>query len=172
MISVNDRLTEAFATLPVMDLNPTGRPDGYKPVYDWGDFKQLTKRLKLANLDTYPLIYQTSTESTQLSNERIVETDLSLVLAVQNTSIQDLNNVRWATTYKNILYPLAANIEILFTKGSIFTWDGEYTLSEVPNYGVDNQGDNSTIDIWDALIFRTTIKIYGSQVCMKPLKYT
>lgn len=172
MISVNDRLTEAFATLPVMDLNPTGRPEGYRPVYDWGNSEQLIRRAKLSNLDMYPLIYQTSTESTQLSNERIVETDLTLILAVQNLSAEDLNSVRWATTYRNILYPLAKNIETLFTKGGIFIWDGEYTLEEFPNYGNNNQTENETIDIWDALSFRTTIKIYGSQVCMKPLKYT
>ena len=172
MISVNKRLTEAFNTLPLMDLNPEGRPLGFKPTYSWGSELDLNRLAKLANMDIYPLIHQTSNRSSQNAKERLVEVDLRLVLAVQNRSVEDLNKVRWQTTYENILYPLAKNIETLFLKGSIFIWDGVYDLAEYPNYGNDQSQDrNKSIDIWDALTFETTINIYGSQVCMKPLKY-
>lgn len=171
MIVVQERLLQAFNTLPSLGAYDEA-PEGFKPVYKWGNEAHLIKQIIASKGDMYPLIYQTSNVTRQFANGKYVETDLVLILAVPNKSQEELNEVRWANSFANILNPLATNIETLFKKGSIFVWNGEYTLTEFPNYGNESSTANSTIDIWDALRFETTIKIYNNTVCFKPIKYT
>lgn len=160
MIIVENRLVEAFDLLPAMGISEEA-PDGFKPVYEWGNEYHLIKLLKSFEDNgktPYPLIYQVSNSSDQNYKRQEAEVRLSLILAVRNTQTEQLNGNRWAMTYKDILYPLASNIEQMFAKGSIFTaWSKEYTLTSFPNYG--NGKENFTTDIWDALRFDTTITI-------------
>lgn len=169
MIVVEERLLQAFNTIPNVGASYE-LPLGYKPVYKWGNESHLIKQLKLKK-DIYPLIYQTSSTETQYANGKTVEIPLVLILACPNDRVDQVNEERWANSYANILHPLLQNIETLFKRGSIFVWDGEYTITRFPNYGNANSTANSTIDIWDALRFETTIKIYNNSVCLKPIKY-
>jgi hypothetical protein len=152
MINVHQRLVDAFDSLPLVQ--------GFKPHYDWGDGHHLNQLIKLENNDNstpYPLIYNVSPYSTQDSKKRIATYRVSLVIATQNKATDLLNSQRWATSYKNILFPLAGYIEQTFKKNQIFVWGGEFRLYEFPNYG--QNGENETTDIWDALRFDTDITI-------------
>lgn len=145
MIDIHARLTQAFDVLPLID--------GFKPNYKWGDDHHLNKLLKLYINDNskniYPLIYNVSNRSSQseMSNEATVE--LSLIIATRNKNTDWHNGNRWATSYKNVLFPMVKNMAQLFYKSGFTYWDGRYELYEFPNYG--NTEENKTLDIWDAL---------------------
>lgn len=162
MIIVEERLTEAFDQLPLID--------GFKPVYDWGNEMHLIASLNeyaKNSVSPYPLIYQTSSESDQQSRAKECTTNLRLVLACRNESTELLNKNRWAMSYRNILFPLAQNIERAFFGATIFTWDGEYGLNEFPNYG--NGNEFKSPDIWDALVFETKININAN--CINTINF-
>lgn len=151
MIVVEEILDNVFSQLPQMD--------GYKPIFDWGNYEHLNSLMKLYSSNSksiYPLIYKTSVGSSQLV-EQYAEIDLILVLAIQNTETSLINRERWAMSYKNTLYPLVDNIEKCFEQVPVFIWDRKYKIKEYPNYG--NDGKNKATDIWDAIEFTTKIKI-------------
>lgn len=159
MIVVEQRLSDVFEQLP--ELN------NFKPVYKWGNESHLVSQLKLfseSNKSPYPLIYQLSNSSQQGIN---ASTDLVLILACRNLDTTLLNENRWVMSYKELLYPLLSDIESCFKKAGIFIWDGNYKVTEFPNYG--NGEENKTIDIWDALKFETKITI--NQNCIKQIKF-
>lgn len=164
MIIVEELLSKSFAKLPV-----TGDK---KPVYRWGNKDHLIKILEQyqkANQTPYPLIYQVSNRSTQSPKASEVTTNLELVIAVRNIEFDMLNERRWATTYKGLLYPVLENIQTLFTKGNIFLWDSEYTIQEFPNYG--NGTEHFTVDHWDAIRFETSITIYGNRCLQQTINF-
>lgn len=172
ILIVEKRLEEAFKALPAMlvDKNP---PNGVKPYYAWGNEFHLVRQLILKKQGLYPLIYQTSNRETHNSNASEVTTNLSLVLAINNPIQEELNESRWAQSYDNVLFPLMNNIVTLFTKGGIFRWDGEFTATKIPNYGVDSRdkpaSGSQDIEIWDAILFETEITITND--CLKQIKY-
>lgn len=150
MIIVEERLDEVFTQLPEID--------GFKPVYDWGDKFNLIKTLTLYSNNSespYPLIYQTSKGSTQNLNTQMATTDLVLVLACRNTDVSLVNRNRWAMSYKNVLYPLYDNIVECLRQAGIFLYDQNIRVDEYPNYS-ENENENKTIDIWDALEVRVS----------------
>jgi hypothetical protein len=163
MVIVEEINSEAFNQLPTMN--------GFKPVYKWGNELHLIKQLQLFEKDgksPYPLIYQTSNRSEQNATTEIAETNLVLILACRNLETDLLNENRWEMTYKNILYPLVSNITTVFNKSGVYIWDGSFSVEEFPNYG--NGKENKTVDIWDALLFKATIKIEGKK-CIKQIKF-
>jgi len=172
MINVHKRLIDAFDTLPYIGATLDPVSVGFKPRYEWGDDYHLNKLIKLFGNDpskpVYPIIYN-SANTIEHDTKRVAATaKLTLILATRNTSVDMTNSQRWATSYNNVLFPLARNIEQLFTKSQIFAWDGIFTTVEFPNYG--QNGENKTTDIIDALRFDTTITI--NDKCLKTIKYT
>jgi hypothetical protein len=166
MINIHQRLIDAFATLPAIVQGT----EEFKPNYQWGDHHHLNLLIKKFNNDNktpYPLIYNVSNYSDQSSNKNNANCRLSLVLATRNTRTDYDNSERWASSYKNILFPLAMNIEQCFRRSQIFVWDGDFRLFEFPNYGED--GENVTTDIWDALRFDTDITI--NDFCLNKFTY-
>lgn len=153
MIIVEKRLNDAFSQLP-----PIG---GFKPVYKWGNEMHLLKQLKAysdANESPYPLIYQTSINSDYYGAfSQECETRLRLIISTRNTQTELLNENRWAMSYETVLFPMVQNIVKLFKQAQIFVWNSEYSISEYPNYG--NGTENFTADIWDSIVFETTIRI-------------
>lgn len=156
MIIIEEILDTAFSQLPEID--------GFKPIFDWGDGYELLaimKRYAMENKSIYPLIYKTSVGSEQANGE--ASFDLTMVLATLNTEVSLSNRERWAMSYKNVLYPLVNNIEAAIKQSGFFTWNGEFTIKEVPNYGENKE--NISTDIWDALEFSissSSIKITNS----------
>jgi hypothetical protein len=163
MVIIEEINSEAFDQLPTMN--------GFKPVYKWGNELHLIKQLQLFEKNgksPYPLIYQTSNRSEQNATTEIAETNLVFILACRNLETDLLNENRWEMTYKNILYPLVSNITTVFNKAGVYIWDGSFSVEEFPNYG--NGKENKTVDIWDALLFKATIKIEGKK-CIKQIKF-
>lgn len=163
MIIVQDILAKGFNTLPLTDDK--------KPVYNWGNELHLLKVLELyqkSNAYPYPLIYQVSNTSTQREQSSEATINLELIIATRETRVDLLNENRWAYSYKQLLYPVLINIVTLFMQGvNTFTWNGEYTVREFPNYG--NGQENFTIDLWDALRFETTITLNNN--CLNTILY-
>lgn len=162
MIILEKRLAEAFSTLPQIC--------GFSPTFRWGNEDHLLKQLttfQKANRIPYPLIYLISNQSDYDSQKRQLSTRLTLILATRNVDTSQLNETRWSVNYNNALFPLAENINKLFTKGGMFSWDGNYTLTSFPNYGDGEK--NKTADIWDALRFETNIIINSN--CLGTVYY-
>lgn len=163
MIIIEKQLNKAFDTLPQIQ--------GFQPVYKWGNKNHLIRQLKLFSKNKeypYPLIYQTSNSDSDSGQKNYTETDLILVLATRVIERERLNENRWATSYENILWPLAQNIETLFKKSQMFVWDNEFRKTTYPNYG-DGE-ENFTTDIWDALELRFNgLKITTN--CLGNFKY-
>lgn len=165
IIDVHQRFLDAFAMLPKVGGYPANGDipanEGYQPNYDWGNELHLNQLIRLYHNDNenpYPLIYNISNVTSQDSKKELASYDnLSLILATRNTCTELVNPQRWATSYKNILFPLANNIVTLFEKNAIFQWTGEFELLEFPNYGENDE--NMTTDIWDALRIDTSITI-------------
>lgn len=169
LVDIHSRLTQAI----MGDANHLGMPliGGRKVVYEFGDESHLNQILKLYDKnrkELYPLIYNVNSESNQDSSRSLGEVDLKLVIATRNLHTEYKNTQRWATSYRNVLFPVAKNLVTLFTKGSIFIWNETFNLKEFPNFG--EAGENETTDIWDALRFDTTIKI-NNHCLQKAIKY-
>jgi len=180
MVIVEERNSLVFSQLPALEVNLPTEPnydpslpnfDGYKPVYKWGNEKHLIKQLKEFDKNSrsiYPLIYQTSNKSNQDNIRNSCVTDLVFILACRNLETDLLNEQRWAMSYEKILYPLVGNIEKCFNRAGIYMWDGLFSIEEFPNYG--NGEQNKTTDIWDALLFTTSITIKGNK-CINTIKF-
>lgn len=165
MIEPHSILTQAFKSMPPV-------ADNKVVSYKWGDELHLNKLIKLYqnNRDNiYPLIYNVSNHyNLDTLRKRIDYTPLSLVIATRNANVDWHNGNRWATSYKDVLFPVVNNIMQLLKKSGVFIWDGEFTLYEFPNYS--NKDENATTDIWDAVrldISRITI----TDRCIQPILY-
>lgn len=181
MVVVEERNSLVFDQLPLMQVNlplvdgynpELAESNGFKPVFKWGNEKHLIKQIKEFDKESrsiYPLIYQTSNRSEQDVIRNSCTTELVFILACRNLETDLMNENRWAMSYKNILYPLVKNIETCFNRAGIYVWDGIYTVQEFPNYGENDQ--NKTTDIWDALLFTTSITIQGNKSCINTIKF-
>lgn len=164
MVVVEEKNSLVFTQLP--EIN------NFRAIYRWGNEYHLIKQINEFSKDNrsiYPLIYQISNKSNQDNVNNSCTTDLSFIIACRNLETDLLNENRWTMSYKNILYPLVENIEKAFNRAGIYLWDGKFTLEEFPNYGDGEK--NKPVDIWDALLFKTTITIYGNR-CINTIKFT
>lgn len=168
IVDVHSQLTKAimgydtYAGIPAVG--------GLKPIYEFGDEYHLNAIIKLYNQDKksiYPLIYNIENLSTQSSRGNITEVSLKLIIATRNKHTERKNTQRWATSYRNVLFPIAQHLDTLFTKSRMFVYDGEAVLREFPNYG--NGKENETTDVWDALRLDTTLQIRNG--CIGNFKY-
>jgi len=164
VIIVEERLAEAFDQLPLID--------GFKPVYDWGNEFNLLATLNVyakANTSPYPLIYQTSMDEEQDVVLQSCQTRLILIVATVNPQTDLLNKNRWAMSYRNVLFPMAENIQKCILKAGIFLWDGKVRLTKYPNYG--SGAENNTTDIWDAIKMEFTNPITISSNCINQIRF-
>jgi hypothetical protein len=180
MVVVEERNNLVFNQLPALEANlptdPNYNPDlpesvGFKPVYKWGDEKHLIKLIKEFDKESksiYPLIYQTSNKSDQDTINKSCDTTLIFIIACRNLQTDLLNENRWAMSYKKILYPVVENIVKCFQSSGIYIWNELYSIEEFPNYGENEQ--NKTTDVWDALLFTTTITIQGDR-CINTIRF-
>lgn len=164
MIVVEKRMVELFSLLPLISVR--------KPVYHFGDGKELNRFILESKYAVYPLIYQTSYRETQLPNQGEVQVpQLEMFIAVQ-TRTDMFNKERWATSYQNILMPTFEHIHQAFIKSGIVNSEWEYDVEKFPNYGNPevNGTENVSVDIIDALRFRLSCTINNK--CIKPFKFT
>lgn len=167
-IIVEDKLADIFGLIPsrnFVDMTTGNLSPVPKPTYHFGDYKEFNALIKITQGNIYPVLYQISNTENQDQKASEVTTDLEIVIATRETSVELLNNQRWAASYKNILMPLVNNVVQAINECGIIRWDGEYTLQKVPNYSQTEAKDsNAVIDIIDAIVFRATITI--EQGCM------
>lgn len=163
MIEPHSKLTEVFAQLPLIQ--------GLAANYKWGDLVHLNKLIKLYGnnrQNPYPIIYNVSNNyGVEKISGDINYNPLSLVIATQNVNVDWHNGNRWATSYNNILFPLADSIIQAFKKSQVFNWDGEYKINEFPNFSQTDE--NATTDIWDAL--RIDVRITIIDRCPQPILF-
>jgi len=151
MIVVEDRLQVLFNLLPVRN--------GFKPRYHFGDGIEANQWIKQTNNQTWPLIYQTSNSGTYTRNGSLFETNLELILAVE-TRTDVLNDVRWATTYKNTLRPLLEDVKTVLEKSGIILSNWEYKIENFPKYSeTSTREKNAFTAIVDALKITLPCKI-------------
>jgi len=168
IVDVHSQLTKSIMGYDTYEGIPL--VGGLKPVYEFGDELHLNQIIKIYNQNKkpiYPLIYNITNFSNQSGRRNLAEVDLKLIIATRNLHTERKNTQRWATSYRNVLFPLAQHLETLFTKSRIFTWDTDFALYEFPNYG--DGKENETTDVWDALRLDTTIKINNG--CIGSFKY-
>lgn len=168
-------LEKGFNMLPAM--RATGNtPNGFKPYYAWGNEFHLVRQMYLKNEGLYPLIYQTSNRETHNTKPNTVTSNLTLVLAVDNPQQEELNESRWAESYNNVLFPLLNNIITLFTKGNVFLWGGEFTITKIPNYKFEGRdiptSGKQNIEIWDAILLEVNnLTIDGNKCLQQTIKF-
>lgn len=157
-------LTEIIAQLPKIQ--------GLENNYKWGDALHLNKLIKLYNNEQrnfYPLIYNVSNNyEVQKTTQYINYRPLSLVIATRNANVDWHNGNRWATSYNNVLFPIAYYLFQSFKKSQVFQWDGSYRIFEFPNFGEDDE--NFATDIVDAL--RIDVNITLTNRCPQPILFS
>lgn len=166
-IIVEDRLQELFNYLPEMDdIDLTGNK--YKPVFKYGDQKELLAFLKLnQKVSIYPLIWLVYPHNEVHHNNRVVLENISLVLAVEG-NINSLNEERMQITFNKILIPLFNNIKTLFQLGSIINVGETYNVTKYPKYSyLEDSEQNNVTAIWDAM--KITFNCDISNRCLKPI---
>lgn len=166
MIEPHSKLTEVFEQLPLIQ--------GLAANYKWGDSLHLNKLIKLYNnqqSNPYPIIYNVSNNyGLDKRSGYLNYNPLSLVIATRNTNVDWHNGNRWATSYNNILFPLAFYILQSFKKSQVFHWDGDYRIYEFPNYSsTDEKEENGTTDIWDAI--RIDVRMSLVDRCVQPILF-
>ena len=166
IVIIEDVLMKLFSFIPSRQYVQAGKPHVTpKPTYHFGDVKELNKLIVGLNHKMYPVIYQTSSQWQGDSKDSKSTTEITLVIATQ-TSAQEYNDQRWATTYQNVLIPTLNYIFQVFTKSRVISWDGTYTIDNAPNYSeTDPKDKNAFADIVDAIVLTTTIKVDGG-VCV------
>jgi hypothetical protein len=159
MIVIEDKLNDIFSYLPSQN--------GFKPVFSWGDDKELNTFLSNSNEATtpYPLIWLIYPYN-ENHKKRSVKAKIELILAVK-TNTEMLNKERLIKTYKGILIPLYDNILTVFQKASTVFVEEEYEVIKYPNYG--DSTNTKTVDIWDAL--KVTFDLRFNDNFLKTIKF-
>lgn len=156
MIVIEDRLN-----LVLSKLKPV---NGFQPIFKYGDNKELKAFLRVkaqANKKPYPLIWLVYPFVEEQKKNYVYIDKITLVLAT-NTNAQMLNDERLVKTYKGILIPLLEDMQKVFMKSNIiFVKDESYKITKFPNYGENDQHEQT--DIWDAL--KVTVDMQISNNC-------
>jgi hypothetical protein len=126
----------------------------FKPVFKYGDNKELLAFLKTKNKGEkpYPLIWLVYPYVEDHGRTNVSIEPISLVLAVR-TNKSMLNEQRMEETYKKVLIPLYNNLREMFMQSNIAYVTDEYIVTKFPNYSnEESEGtQNQTVDLWDAL---------------------
>ena len=166
-IIVEDRLTEMFDMLPVVP-SLSGNSN-HKPVFGYGDGKELNAFLKHRKDSPYPLIWLLY-PYVEVHNKRSVYLDkVSFILAAKTNSAMQ-NPQRIEDMYKPLLIPLFDNIVKLFRRANITNMDNNYTIVKHPNYSSSpGKTEHAGNIIWDAL--KVTLSITITDDCLKTIKF-
>lgn len=164
MIVLENVLEDVFNYLPAIDT--------YKPVFSYGDRKELNAFLKQShksNTSIYPLVWLLLPYRETHMKNKLEANEISLILAVQtNSSMQ--NKQRFKETYEKVLFPLYDNVIYCLTRANILNVAHEFNVVKHPNYSDETFGDSHAgALIWDALKVSFGITILDT--CLKPIKF-
>lgn len=168
MIILEDRLKEIFDQLPAIVVDSVS----YNPKFSFGDQKELNSFLKAHSKSdsVYPLIWLAyPNRKSKNRNGKEIRSKIKLILAVQNDSSSWLNDQRFKTMYKSILYPLYDSIEKAFNGTKIARITGNdfdfIEHEEKPNFGdKDSNSKHYTTDIWDALTMEFEVIVNNCKI--------
>jgi hypothetical protein len=143
----------------------------FKPVYHFGDGKELNKFIVSAKKPVFPLIYQTSMEWSPNPKRQETTGRVEMFIATE-TKTALYNTERWATSYQNILLPTLNNVHTALIKAGTFASEWDYEITNFPNYGLpeETRESNRTLKIIDAIRFRLDITI-SKQCINKNIKF-
>lgn len=145
-------LKQIFEQLPLMTI---GGKD-YKPVFDFGTQEQLSANLSLRRKtgdSYYPLIYL---ETPVKEDENM---DFKFILATMNKKTDMRNEDRLKWTFEDTLEPLKNNVEKALLRSGVFRRN-----EDTPNKfykGEKHFNYHMTPDIWDVLIYETSLRYNG-----------
>ena len=165
-ISVEDKLTEMFATLPLMQ-NGIGGVAEFQPILGYGDEKELNAFLKMKEKgeSPYPLIWLLYPYKEIQTKTHVEVSNIQLILAVKS-NMPMLNFERMEVTFNAILIPLYNNITNLFKRANIVNVSGDYDVIKYPNYSSTDRSEETYGNlIWDAMKLEFSIKIKST--CFK-----
>lgn len=171
IIITEKRLKEMFDLLP--NSEAIDGSASFKPIFGYGDKKELNAFLKAKNLvktrTPYPLIWLLYPYNEYHCKTDVEIERLSLILAVQTNASMG-NEKRINSTFSKILFPLLNNIKWLFTRAIIVNWDNKFELTKYPNYSEDDSAtEHAGTFIWDALKFVIDIKITDD--CLNDVRF-
>ena len=175
-IVVEHKCRDIFGQIPEITLNKTYSG---KPYFGWGNKKELVKHILLlseSNDDVYPLIWLLPSKDNYTDNGLINTKDCVIIIAVRNTNEDQLNSIRWQKSFDLVLDPMSNFvIEGLMTSTVSRITDGEWTIERFTDYsdeeekGGDNEKENATIDLWDAIRFEASVEFTNE--CLKTITW-
>lgn len=112
------------------------------------------------NYKQYPLIWIVGSILTDsIEDNLFLAKKARIIFSVNNACISDTNDQREVKSY-SILSPIAEKAIERFTKSQLVGFEDKlnpkYSFFREPNYS-ENQKENATIDIWDALVIDTNL---------------
>lgn len=148
------QLIDIFDQLPPIDINGSL----YKPIFRFGTRGQLAEDLSLKRKTGeryYPLVYL---ETPFVSDEIVT---LRLILATLNRRVEMRNYDRLKYTFEDVLEPLRDNVIHALLRSGVFR---KTTETPDPRYYKGEYFFNYHIepDIWDALVYETTLRYDNS----------
>ena len=162
MIVVEDKLTTLFDNLP--DLTVGG--ESFKPIFEFGDLKDLNKFLK-QEVKKYPLIWLESGFNESF-NEEGVSISPNIVIATYGLNLSYSNREKLDINFKTVLMPLLENVIKTFERSNIIIFNGsDCKITKYYNYGDESR--HETTDIWDAIKLEVEITIKDD--CIKQVNY-
>jgi hypothetical protein len=171
VIKVEERLAEMFKCLPEsVSVNGNMR---LTPIFGYGDKKELNAFLKIKHTDRtrtpYPLIWLLYPYGENHSKTNVTVNGLSLILATQTNA--SMGNVeRMNKTFNKVLFPLLDNINKLFIRANITSYNEEFELTKYPNYSDNESADeHAGIFIWDAL--KVDLDLTITDDCLKSIRF-
>ena len=172
MIVTEHSIRDIIATFPSIQIN---RNLLLKAKFHWGDEKELNRYIQLKKDNTYPLIWllPTSDEYNDVgSNNQSVIKDCSFVIATRETRTELFNDQRYVKTFEVVLNPLTDYLVKGLTESNITERVGtEFSVFKHPNYSDDNT-ENGTIDLWDAVKLDINVKFKNNRECLKAISYS
>lgn len=167
MIVVEERLQELFSQIPEIQLNSN---NSNKPFFSWGKKEELNRYI--LNTDEkvlYPLIWLLPSEDTQNILSEYATRQAVFILATRETRDELYNPQRYQGSYKNTLNPLTSYVIQALQNSSItrIINPNDIKVFKEPNYS--DQGENATIDKWDAVRIECNVEINNN--CLNTLKW-
>lgn len=141
--------------------------EGFKSNFHWGGQNELNRYIELKK-QPYPLVWGISQPETHDNNGKFATTRVKLILATREKNVDRLNDVRLTEMFAKVLFPLADYLIEGFQKSNRISLANEdIGVLKLPNFS--EAGENKTIDYWDALELRASIRV--SNNCEKTIKF-
>lgn len=169
MIIVEHIVRAIVDTIPAIRLNASLTTT---PKFHWGDEKELNRYVALKKEESYPLIWllPESNEYKGWDGRKVVR-DCTFIIATREIRKELFNDQRYIKTFDIVLNPLTEYLIHGLSTSSISDRGGDgWVIENFPNYSAESD-KNGTIDTWDAIRLKISIRFYGGVECLKTIIY-